>query len=59
MKKYMYLTLFFIVAFLFGFYTDSGSNNKEGIIILPDFKTIVVMTFGEDAPGMNAANLSI
>ena len=33
MKKYLYLTLFFIVAFLFAFYTDSGSNSKEGIIL--------------------------
>ena len=32
MKKYLYLILFFTVAFLFACYTDSGSNNKEGII---------------------------
>ena len=32
MKKYLYLILFFIVAFLFACYSDSSSNNKEGII---------------------------
>ena len=30
MKKYLYLILFFIVAFLFACYSDSSSNNKEG-----------------------------
>ena len=33
MKKYLYLILFFTVAFLFACYSDSGSNIKEGIIL--------------------------